>query len=94
LRNARLNNYQNRLRFVVDVAEDVAKKLGDESRKVRLGEIKAAIEYSRFTREDTLADESMNEAERKSLRRSRSAKARHWNLLTDFGGKGLGWMAG
>jgi transcriptional regulator with XRE-family HTH domain len=94
LRNAKLNDRQNRLGFVVDVAEDVAKKRGDVERKREIKEIKGVIERSRLAREDTLGDESMMEAERGMLRRSRSAKARHWNLLTDMEAKRLAYVAG
>ena len=83
---------QNRLGFVVDVAEDVAKRPGDGSRKWELSEIKAVIELSRLVREDTFAADLMNEAQRKSLRRARSAKARHWNLPTDIEAKHLAYV--
>lgn len=86
LLNAKVCDCQNRLGFVVDVAEDVAKGLGDVERKKELREMKAVIERSRLAREDTLCGDSMNEKERKMLRRNRTGKARHWNLLTDVGG--------
>jgi transcriptional regulator with XRE-family HTH domain len=86
LRNAKAFDGQNRLGFVVDVAEDLAKKLGDVERRSELREMKRMIEWSRLVREDTLCGESMGEAERKRLRRKRTAKARHWNLLTDVEG--------
>jgi transcriptional regulator with XRE-family HTH domain len=85
LRNAKVNDRQNRLGFVVDVAGDLAKKIGNVDRKRELREIKAVIERSRLVREDTLCNESMSEKERKKLRQNRPAKARLWNLLTDLG---------
>jgi hypothetical protein len=85
LRNAKVFDGQNRLGFVVDVAEDVAKGLGDVERKSELKEMKRMIEWSRLVREDTLCADSMGEKERKKLRQKRPARARRWNLLTDVG---------
>jgi transcriptional regulator with XRE-family HTH domain len=85
LANAKVCDCQNRLGFVVDVAEDVAKKQDNIERKRELKEIKAVIERSRLAREDTLCAESMGEKERKKLRQKRTGKAKHWNLLTDVG---------
>lgn len=84
IRNAKLNDRQNRLGFVVALAEEFAEKLADESRKTRLSRQLAIIERSRLVAEDTLANESMTQAERKWLRQNRPPKARHWNLLTDL----------
>jgi len=83
-RNAKLNDRQNRLGFVVDLAEEVAEKAGEASRRKSLSQNRAVIERSRLAKEDTLAHESMTHAERKWLRRNRPPKARHWNLLTDL----------
>jgi transcriptional regulator with XRE-family HTH domain len=84
LRNAKLNDRQNRLGFIVDLAEELAEKTGDATRKKSLSENKAIMDRSRLAREDTLSNESMTQAERKWLRRNRPSKARHWNLLTDL----------
>jgi hypothetical protein len=67
---------------------------GQKKRLQNMKEMKAAIERSRLAGEDTLAADSMNKAERKSLRRSRPAKARPWNLLTDMEAKGLAYVPG
>ena len=84
LRNAKLNDRQNRLGFIVDLAEELAEKTGDATRKKSLSDNKAIMDRSRLAREDTLSNESMTQAERKWLRRNRPSKARHWNLLTDL----------
>jgi transcriptional regulator with XRE-family HTH domain len=83
-RNAKLNDRQNRLGFVVDLAEECAEKLGDPSRRKSLSQERVTIERSRLAKEDTLSNESMTQAERKWLRQNRPSKARHWNLLTDL----------
>jgi transcriptional regulator with XRE-family HTH domain len=88
-RNVKLNDRQNRLGFVVDLAEEFAEKTGDESRKRNLSQKKTVLERSRLAREDTLSHESMTQAERKWLHRNRPPKARHWNLLTDLDVKHL-----
>jgi transcriptional regulator with XRE-family HTH domain len=91
-RNAKLNDRQNRLGFVVDLAEEVAEKAGEASRRKSLSQNKAVIERSRLAKEDTLSHESMTQAERKWLRRNRSSKARHWNLLTDLDVRHLAYV--
>jgi len=91
-RNAKLNDRQNRTGFVVDLAEEYAEKMGDESRKKSLDQKKAVLERSRLAREDTLSNESMTQAERKWLRQNRPSKARHWNLLTDLDVRHLAYV--
>ena len=92
LKNAKVHDRQNRLGFLVDVAEDAARSQGDGERKWELQQVKGGIERSRLAREDTLCADGMGEKERKVLRKKRPAKARHWNLLTDMEGKRLGWV--
>ena len=91
-RNAKLNDRQNRLGFVVDLAEEVAVKSGEASRRKSLSQNKAVIERSRLAKEDTLSHESMTQAERKWLRQNRPSKARHWNLLTDLDVRHLAYV--
>ena len=91
-RNAKLNDRQNRLGFVVDLAEEYAEKMGDESRKKEPRPEKSVLERSRLAREDTLSNESMTQAERKWLRQNRPSKARHWNLLTDLDVRHLAYV--
>ncbi len=91
-RNAKLNDRQNRLGFVVDLAEEYAQKAGEASRKKSLSQNKGVIERSRLAGEDTLSNDSMTQAERKWLRQNRPPKARHWNLLTDLDVKHLTYV--
>jgi hypothetical protein len=84
VRNAKLNDRQNRLAFVVAQAERMARSKGDRERAQELATHRSALEPSRLAKEDTLCHDSMTEAERKWLRRNRSREARHWNLLTDL----------
>ena len=91
-RSAKLNDRQNRLGFVVDLAEEFAGRLDHASRKKSLAENKAVIERSRLAREDTLSNESMTQVERKWLRQNRPSNARHWNLLTDLDVRHLAYV--
>jgi transcriptional regulator with XRE-family HTH domain len=82
--NAKVLDRQNRLAFVVALAEQIAAKKGDSvSEKVFLGVVGTA-ERSRLAAEDTLCRESMTKTERNWLRTHRSPTAKHWNLLTDL----------
>ena len=91
-RKAKLNDRQNRLGFVVDLAEEVAEKPAMHHEEKASSQNKAQIERSRLAREDTLSNESMTQAERKWLRQNRPPKARHWNLLTDLDVKHLTYV--
>lgn len=92
LRNAKLNDLQNRLGFVAGLAEETAKNAGDDAQAKRLGGYRSLFERSRLAREDTLCHDSMTQAERKWLRRNRPSKARHWNLLTDLDVRHLAYV--
>jgi transcriptional regulator with XRE-family HTH domain len=81
---AKVRDRQNRLGFVVTLAEQLAERAGDAARKRKLAEYVAVLERSRLVREDTLCHESLTGAERKWLRENRPAEAEHWNLLTDM----------
>lgn len=92
LRNAKLNDRQNRLGYIVDLAVELSERMDDTQRREKLAHIKTAIEHSRLAREDTLSHESMTQVERKWLRRNRPSKARHWNLLTDLEVRNLAYV--
>ena len=85
----KLRDRQNRLGFVVTLAEQLAERAGDVARKRRLAEYVAVLERSRLVREDTLCHESLTVAERKWLRGNRPVEAEHWNLLTDMRAENL-----
>ena len=92
LRNAKLNDRQNRLGYIVDLAVEFSERLDDTQRREKLMRVKTAMERSRLAREDTLSHESMTQAERKWLRRNRPSKARYWNLLTDLEVRNLAYV--
>jgi transcriptional regulator with XRE-family HTH domain len=82
LAQAKFHDLQNRLGFVVALAKAVAERHHDADAVKTLDRVETALEPSRLAREDTLARESMTQAERRWLRTHRPPAAEHWNLLT------------
>ena len=83
VRHAKLQDVQNRLGFLVAVAKDLAADRAQFDPAFRqLSAVKRQLEHARLAREDTLCRGSMTQAERRWLKVNRSARARHWNLLT------------
>lgn len=83
---ARLNNLQNRLGFLTELAHEiaetlVARGLFAEAHLVKLEAMRAALEESRLVKEDTLA-RPLTPSERQFFEEHRSGTARRWNLLT------------
>lgn len=92
-RVAKLNDLQNRLGFVTDVARRIAEKHGEEEKAELLTKRAAELDRSRLAREDTLCHDSLTEVERRWLREHRSAEAEHWGLLTDLSPEHLSYAA-
>ena len=86
---AKLHDLQNRLGFVTSVAWRLAEQSGDTDKAAQLRHRESELEMSRLAREDTLCHDSLTEAERRWLRKNRSAEARRWRLLTDLGSEHL-----
>ena len=83
IREAKLRDVQNRLGFVVAMARDLAAtRLRFRPALERISFASNELERARLVREDTLCRESMPPAERDWLATTRSALARHWNLVT------------
>jgi transcriptional regulator with XRE-family HTH domain len=81
LREARANDLQNRLGFLLGVAGELAALWGEQATARTLAAQERALEGSRLEREDTFRD-SMTEAERRWLHEHRPARAAHWNMLS------------
>ena len=92
-REAKLRDAQNRLGFVVALGRRVAERSGAAAALVRLREVEEPLERARLAREDTLCQQSLSEAERRWLRKERTADALHWNLLTDLNAEVLPYAA-
>jgi len=84
VKNAKLNDLQNRLGFVVSLARRVSERSDNEDRNRVLGELERTLEESRLVREDTFLRPVNTEVEREWLRRNRPEEAKHWNLLTNW----------
>jgi transcriptional regulator with XRE-family HTH domain len=93
IREAKVRDAQNRLGFIVTLARQVAEKRGNAQAMGRLHEIEETLDRARLVREDTLCQDSLSEAERRWLRRARTAEANHWNLLTDLNARQLPYAA-
>ncbi len=91
VRNAKVQDRQNRLGFAVSLATEVARTRGDAERLQQLSGHLPVLERARLAREDTFCHDSMTEAERAWLRQHRSETAGHWNLLTDLESKHLAY---
>jgi transcriptional regulator with XRE-family HTH domain len=94
VREAKLNDLQNRLGFVNSLAKGVAERLGvqSEDRNRALGDLGKRLEGSRLTREDTFLKPVSTDAEREWLRQNRSEDAKHWNLLTNWRSEHLSYV--
>jgi transcriptional regulator with XRE-family HTH domain len=84
VRNAKVNDLQNRLGFVVTLARRVSERSDNEDRNRALEELEKSLNESRLVREDTFLKSVNSEVEREWLRRNRPEEARHWNLLTNW----------
>jgi hypothetical protein len=89
VRNAKLDDRQNRLGFAVSLATEVAERKNDSVRTQKLRACAGALESARLAREDTFCHDAMTQVERVWLREHRSPAAAHWNLLTDMKGEHL-----
>ncbi len=81
VRQAKLDDLQNRLGFLVTLARQLADQRGNAEVSARLARVEQALECSRLQREDAFRL-SMTEAERTWLRQHRSPEATHWHVLT------------
>jgi transcriptional regulator with XRE-family HTH domain len=81
LREAKANDLQNRLGFLLGVARELAALRGADATAATLAVQENALDGSRLQREDSFRA-SMTEAERRWLRNHRPAHAAHWNMLT------------
>jgi transcriptional regulator with XRE-family HTH domain len=83
------HDLQNRLGFVVTLARELAERRGDAVAVDALKKWEGLLEDSRLQKEDSLAGDSLTDAERRWLRANRSAEAAHWNLLSNVGAETL-----
>jgi len=86
VRQAKLNDLQNRLGFVSSLAKQVSKRPTptNAGRDRALEDLGNTLEESRLVREDTFVKRVNTDVEREWLRKNRSEEAKHWNLLTNW----------
>lgn len=93
LDQARLNNLQNRLGFLVGLALRMLEQREETNhRYLNLKWLEQELERSRLVSEDAF-DEQLSPREREWLREHRSEPARHWNLLTSLSPEYLPYAA-
>ena len=85
VREARANNLQNRLGFVVTLAKEAVQKQDLEPLEQKLAD-------SRLAKEDSFCKE-LNEPERRWLKEHSSREAQAWNLLSDLRPESLRYAA-
>jgi len=82
---AKLNNAQNRLGYLVHLADQTARPTPEQLNVNRvLATWRDELEEARLAGEGTLCRDSMPEPERRWLRKNRPDAAVHWNLLTSL----------
>ena len=82
---ARKLNLQNRLGFVVSLAQRVSEGNPQTGRRTQaLRELEAMLNESRLAKEDAFYRPPRTEGEREWLRQNRPEEAKHWNLLADL----------
>jgi transcriptional regulator with XRE-family HTH domain len=82
LQQLKLQDFQNRLGFVVTLARELAENgLGSPQ---HLQQLENQVERSRLVRQDTFCNETMTQSERRWLQSHAPPQAQHWNLLSDL----------
>ena len=93
VREVKVRDLQNRLGFVVTLANQIAVRVGDQARAESLAMLEAQLYRSRLAREDTLCQADLRDPERRWLTENRSEAARRWNLLTDWTADAVRYVA-
>ena len=81
---AKVNDLQNRLGYVVEVARRLAERSGDRRTAETLGKQESELERSMLARDGTLCNDTMTNAERRWLAENRPESAKRWHLLADL----------
>jgi transcriptional regulator with XRE-family HTH domain len=83
-REAKLRDLQNRLGFTLALAKNLAAQRQQPEVMAQLGQQEDLLRQSLLAREDTYANETMSEAERKWLTQQRPVEAAAWHVLSDM----------
>lgn len=80
---AKLQNAQNRLGFLVSLARELVERDGFDPRaSARLREVESQLESAKLAAESTLGRRSLSDRERDWMREHRPETARRWNVLS------------
>jgi transcriptional regulator with XRE-family HTH domain len=90
---AKINNRQNRLGFVVALALRAAKQHAKRNVAKRLSEVVKRLEEARLAKTDTLCQESWPPSQRKFAHQQRTALAAHWKLDTQLSEEHLVYLS-
>ena len=82
LHEAKQNDLQNRLGFVVAVAQELAERRNNVAAATTLRTWAHMLQNSRLAKEDAFGGDTLTGAERRWLDANRSAQGARWNLLT------------
>ena len=84
IKQAKLNDVQNRLGFVVTLARTLAERKNDIAVTNRLSAVEKSLHTSVLLRELTFCHEHMDPAERHWLKQNSTPEAKQWNVLSDL----------
>lgn len=84
VREAKVNDAQNRLGFVLTLARQLADRKGLFEAAGTLNAVEKQLEHARLEREDTLCNDALTGVERRWLSEYRPPEAAKWHLLTDL----------
>jgi len=90
---AKVNNRQNRLGFVVALSAKVARKQAKRDVAKRLAQVVKTLEEGRLAKTDTLCQASWPPSQRKFAHKQRSVLAAHWKLDTRLTEENLAYVA-
>ena len=84
VQQAKLDDAQNRLGFLLSLAFEMAKQSEDEYKSALFKELLLTLEKSRLIREDSFQRHYLTEAEKAWLKRNRPKDARRWRVLSNL----------
>ena len=84
IKRAKLDDAQNRLGFLLNIAHSLAKRSGDKDKKDLFKRLLGVLKKSRLLSEDSFRRVSLTEAEKKWVKKNRPKEARHWRILTNL----------
>lgn len=94
INSAKVTDSQNRLGFLVYLANEIAKRTKNQKKKELFKELLVTLEKSRLMNDDSFRRNSMTKSEKLWLRKTRPRAARHWRVLSNLSADHLWYPAG